>query len=144
MEDSKLFLYDLSCRVAFGVKCQLVNNNYSVVTLSSVSESECQCIAFDMAAVSVKTSDVKPYLRSMSKMTSAEKQELAGLMNKYDVGVLKTNNNYVVFPFRLLKPITSIVRWFYEHHLDVHYLIEQGLALEAPEEMYGYIEEPSE
>ena len=56
---------------------------------------------------------VKPYLRLMSSMTDEERNELS----RYDNSVQRTD-------------------FFYSHHIDCRFMIEKGLALEAPENMY--------
>lgn len=60
--------------------------------------------------------DCKPYLRPLSSMTEDEKNEL----------------------FQLMGNGTDIQRvdFYNAHHFDYRGLIEKGLALEAPEEMY--------
>ena len=61
--------------------------------------------------------EIKPYLRPMSSMTEAEKQELLQLMgNGTDV---------------------QRVDFYLSHHFDYRGLIPMGLALEAKEGMYG-------
>ena len=65
---------------------------------------------------------VRPYLRSLSKMTATEEEE-------YDR----------LFPYgAVLSPVQigKVVEWFYKHHFDFTGLIDMGLAIEAPEEMY--------
>ena len=57
---------------------------------------------------------VKPYLRPMTSMTEEESEEFS---NMEIVGY----SNY---------------DWLNAHHFDYRGLIEKGLALEAPEEMY--------
>ena len=61
----------------------------------------------------VPIEDIKPYLRPMSSMTEEEKNELS----HYDNSVQRTD-------------------FFYSHHIDCRFMIENGLALEAPEDMY--------
>lgn len=61
---------------------------------------------------------VKPYLRSMSSMTEEEKCEFNSYYNMF-------NNNPV-----------GLIDWLNAHHFDYHRLIEKGLALEAPNDMY--------
>ena len=56
---------------------------------------------------------IKPYLRPMSSMTEEERNELS----HYDNSVQRTD-------------------FFYSHHIDCRFMIEKGLALEAPENMY--------
>ena len=65
---------------------------------------------------------VRPYLRSLSKMTATEEEE-------YDR----------LFPYgAVLSPVQigKVVEWFYKHHFDFTGLIDMGLAIEAPEGMY--------
>ena len=59
----------------------------------------------------------KPYLRPMSSMTDEEKNDLLQLMGRG----------------------TDIERidFYISHHFDYRGLIEKGLALEAPKEIYG-------
>lgn len=59
---------------------------------------------------------VRPYLRSLSKMTAAEEEEYEILLHSLNV--------------------FKIVEWFYEHHIDFTGLIDLGLAIEAPDGMY--------
>ena len=60
--------------------------------------------------------EAKPYLRSFSKMTKAEKEELFQLMGN------GTDAERIDF--------------YNEHHLDYHGLIGKGIALEAPKDLY--------
>ena len=61
----------------------------------------------------------KPYLRSMSSMTEKEKIDYRAFFN-YDG---------VEYP-------EEYIDWLNAHHFDYRNLIEKGLALEAPEDMY--------
>lgn len=69
--------------------------------------------------------EVKPYLRSMSSMTEEEDKEFAMLQTDFYVD-------------GWLYPIAAVnmVNWLNAHHFDYRGLIEKGLALEAPEDMY--------
>jgi hypothetical protein len=62
--------------------------------------------------------EIKPYLRPMSSMTEEERNELS----HYDNSVQRTD-------------------FFYSHHIDCRFMIEKGLALEAPEGMYNIKEQ---
>ena len=63
---------------------------------------------------------IKPYLRPMSSMTEDEKEEYNSHITGIQSGIDAAN----------------LMIWIYQHHLDVFHLIEKGLALEAPENMY--------
>ena len=63
-----------------------------------------------------KIKDIKPYLRSMSSMSEKERQEY-GLVLCNELSINQFD-------------------WLNAHHFDYRDLIEKGLALEAPKEMY--------
>ena len=54
-----------------------------------------------------------PYLRPMSTMTEEERKELSYYENS-----------------------VQITDFYYSHHIDCRFIIEKGLAIEAPENMY--------
>ena len=59
---------------------------------------------------------IKPYLRPMSSMTEEESEEFFGITITHNRG--------------------EDVDWLNAHHFDYRGLIEKGLALEAPEDLY--------
>ena len=75
----------------------------------------------------VYLSEVKPYLRSMSSMTEEESEkfeEFLQLQAEYTTGA-DIRFKYDMFD------------WLNSRHFDYRHLIEKGLAIEAPEEMYN-------
>ena len=54
-----------------------------------------------------------PYLRPLSSMTEEERKELSYYENS-----------------------VQITDFYYSHHIDCRFIIEKGLAIEAPENMY--------
>ena len=66
--------------------------------------------------------DIKPYLRPLSSMTAEEKD---------DFGVPFTSEGLVT-----LADTVECMDWLNAHQFDYRGLIEKGLALEAPEDMY--------
>ena len=62
----------------------------------------------------------KPYLRPMSSMTE---EEIDRMWEIYDSGPAAESS-------------VAVAGYLYERCLDCHHLIEKGLALEAPEDMY--------
>lgn len=66
--------------------------------------------------------DIKPYLRPLSSMTAEEKE---------DFGVPFTSEGLVT-----LADTVECMDWLNSHQFDYRGLIEKGLALEAPENMY--------
>ena len=63
----------------------------------------------------------KPYLRPMSSMTGEEEKEYKKLQHYLNDTMLT---------------ISLLNNWLNEHHFDYNGLIERGLALEAPKNMY--------
>lgn len=74
--------------------------------------------------------DTKPYLRSMSNMTDNERKEYSSIVKNiidfYDC----PKHEDVCFSIMLID-------WLNAHHFDYRGLIEKGLALEAPKDMYN-------
>lgn len=60
---------------------------------------------------------IKPYLRSLSSMTNAERDRMRKDINKTH---------------------EDITDWLDKYHFDYRGLIKKGLALEAPENMYKH------
>ena len=111
-EEKQLLLRDLCGRLPYGVKFQVEDSN--VYTLD----------AANYFALQVEDMVFKPYLRPMSSMTEAEKEEYRNECNKV-----------LSMPFKINGPY-PIVDWLNAHHFDHRGLIPMGLALEAPEDMY--------
>lgn len=86
----------------------------------------------------------KPYLRPMSSMTDEEKEDLKknyrfyfddcddGITN----GIYSSQFNRTIYEMIDECDISDIIDWLNSHQFDYHWLIEKGLALEAPEGMY--------
>ena len=105
-EDKELLLKDLCARLPYRVKVKS-SRRRSLVTLS-----------LDVMTDFHLGCSVKPYLRPLSSMTDEEKYEFDSYHNMF-------NNNPV-----------GLIDWLNSRHFDYRGLIENGLALEAPEGMY--------
>jgi len=68
--------------------------------------------------------DVKPYLRPMSSMTEEEDARRCAFLDDIEGGIEDAIFNYI--------------DWLNAHHFDYRGLIEKGLALEAPKDMYKF------
>jgi hypothetical protein len=66
---------------------------------------------------------IKPYLRPMSSMTEEEKKEYAMFFRAFSCSMYERES-------------VERIDWLQAHHFDYRGLIEEGLALEAPEDMY--------
>ena len=119
-EDKQLLLKDLSARLPYGV----------IVSIKEVDSDkkpwfgELSCKDLDCFIHDVAYESIKPYLRPMSSMTEEE------FFNYKHLDLLDYSNDGFEMPnFRSID-------WLLSHHFDFRGLIEKGLALEAPEDMY--------
>lgn len=122
-EDKQLLIKDLCARLPYGVKLDNGLELRSIDVLTKVVS----CSGSDR-----KIDFVKPYLRPMSTMTKKEKIEVTKL-GVCDDGAF--HNDIYDIGIGMDEAFTAI-SWFLERHFDINYLIEKGLALEAPENMY--------
>jgi len=118
VKDKELLLKDLCARLPYHVRCKIWLKDGTTEEGLLDLEHNYGNVLQD-AFYYNKIKDIKPYLRPMSSMTDAEKKELWELLKKLGI-------------------ISDVKRldWFVAHHFDIRNLIENGLALEAPEEMY--------
>ena len=122
-EDRELLLKDLCARLPYKVKVKVTathsnGNEYDeyghITDIDNISNSISYCNDSNGMLYEAHPGKYKPYLRPMSSMTEEERNELS----HYDNSVQRTD-------------------FFYSHHIDCRYMIEKGLALEAPEGMYN-------
>lgn len=127
-EDKELLLKDICTRLPYGVKCVIFDKKiefggfdgkYPFILDGITVESDGVDVWLEKANFSLET--IKPYLRSMSSMTPDERFEYDELNHFYTKGL--TFN-------------VDEIDWLIVHHFDFRGLIEKGLALEAPEDMY--------
>ena len=74
--------------------------------------------------------DAKPYLRPMSSMTGKEWMEYCDACVEDEKSWVWAGKEYK------FTPVTHREEFLNSHHFDYRGLIEKGLALEAPEDMY--------
>ena len=119
-KDSQLLFKDLCTRLSYGVKIS-IRNDYT----NTMETMTLNCFHLD-TKYSIEHRCLRPFLRSMLNMEDEERKEydyLYDLQDEYD------SNIDIQFKIDLFD-------WLNEHHFDYRGLIEKGLALEAPEEMY--------
>ena len=124
-EYKELLLRDLCARSPYGVKVSLETGKRKLIgVLDAVYPTDDRVIVDNLsqaiAPIDVRTGgflierdNVKPFLRSIHKLTKEELEELEFL----------TDSDYVDYCNK--------------HHIDYRNLIPKGLALEAPEGMYN-------
>lgn len=86
---------------------------------------------------------VRPFLRPLSSMTEEEKRDLELLGFRYESGYIINENvneydDYNNHPYTLVDETkcSEVIKFLNSHHLDYNGLIEKGLAIVAPLDMY--------
>ena len=123
-EDKELLLKDLSARLFYGVK---VNVIYSNENASSFRQRVCvkgdNELNTDIIGLYQRNEiDIKPYLFPLSSMTGEQKKEMRSF-DPFKTDEVKTFGDWAV----------RLVEFYNKHHLDYHGLVEKGLAIDATE-----------
>ena len=127
-EEKELLLKDLSARLPYGVKIEL--------TWWVMGEGTCINTTLEPDHIEQLLNDeygdteIKPYLRPMSSMTEEEKLQLS----QYAYIGEDLNGEFIDEVQR--KDCAAYIDWLNKNHFDYRGLIENCLALEAPEGMY--------
>ena len=136
-EDKELLLKDLSARLSYGVLLNVpidgdghfadrqlvkvtIEDEYPIVYVLVKKSEDPDCASLLDGYFIL---DTKPYLRPLSSMTREESRH-------YDIHLEELSLRPSV------ENADELMSWLYENHFDCHNLIEKGLALEAPDEMY--------
>lgn len=111
-EELELLITDLCGRLPYYLKVwsPVANGNWAVLTPVVIS---------NLMNADITMPQIKPYLRPASSMTPDEVAQYTEMWACRDA--------YNVYP---------ACDWLNKHHIDFRGLIEMGLALEAPEDMY--------
>ena len=109
--DKELLLKDLCSRLPYGIFVYDEIDNKSIYTISYHPHID----------------NCKPYLRTMSSMTDEERTKIASMAGHFNSLTKSIEVCFACLP---------VVDYCYSRHLDIHGLIEKGLALEAKEGMY--------
>lgn len=150
-EEKQLLIKDLCTRLPYGVlvKCSdtegtLIYDGYrlheisedgSYLALSAVD------IPHGVSNLDLEFCDIKPYLRPMSCMTEEEFKGLRSIcphsvfnntIPGWIVGIYGSDYGRISH----IDEISKLIDWLNAHHFDYRGLIEEGLALEAPDGMY--------
>jgi len=145
-EDKELLLTDICARLPYGVKVENTSFSESQIhtlfgrvsddeflmleTYKSVGGEDYRRVTDDIHYTGY-LENIKPYLRPMSSMTEKECYELHFIRSNFT-----DNWKYIKTPIPLSIANYNQVDWLNSHHFDYRGLIEKGLALEAPADMY--------
>ena len=142
MPQKELLLIDLSARLFYGVKvCIKIPNHQEKIFEEQIGDLK-ELTRYGGYLVNSKgidyrsfNLDIKPYLRPMSSMTEEENKK------RIQLGILRAinSNHEMIFDGFGNESVDTQLRaldWLNAHHFDYRGLIEKGLALEAPKDMY--------
>lgn len=111
-KDKELLLKDLCARLPYGVIVEDRNGTHTL----------------NYGNTELYTEHIKPYLRPLSSMTKEEYEELKEISPYYGFAPFKYIYDWA--------PNYEMIDWLNAHHFDYRGLIEKGLAIEAPSDMY--------
>lgn len=130
-EDKELLLKDLCARLPYMPKIKII---YQQQGIEGTDEGNMSCDFIEKIVNDLRNgiiTDMQIYLRPMSSMTEEELKEFTSFasqsMHRFICDTTNTDhwyNNY------------EEEDWLNAHHFDYRGLIEKGLALEAPSDMY--------
>ena len=121
-ENKDLLLKDLCARLPYGVKIMFSHNGFRW-DYEQILDNITKCDDGEYAINDWGIHGIKPYLRPMSSMTEEEEEDYQYITERwmYDASY----------------SIGDSLDWLNEHHFDYRGLIDKGLALEAPKNMYS-------
>ena len=119
-EEKQLLLIDLCARLPYGVKIN-IKSDYT----REMEDTELTPYHLDGLGYNAEYRNLHPYLRPMSSMTEKEKIEYCDLQDRFLCSAqYPVTDAYEIFD------------WLNSHYFDYRRLIDKGLALEAPKDMY--------
>lgn len=154
VKDRKLLFIDIMGRIPYGTKFRFELGKNDFKTISFNEDPELPHLD-EIYSYWVRKGFILPYLRPLSSMTEEEIEELDEMSFQTKTGSFKNyihlTPNFtgflgkVKFDPKTASPeisgicIADVIRyinWLNEHHFDYRGLIEKGLAIEAPKDMY--------
>lgn len=129
-EEEELLIKDLGGRLSCGVIIQVY---FEDISADGYFDEELWSLELDGESARVNDrwiENIKPYLRPMSSMTQEEKYTYRHMLG----ATLNSEGESIMFVY--VEDFPMVIDWLNAHHFDYRGLIEKGLALEAPENMY--------
>ena len=129
-ENKDLLLKDLCARLPYYVKVLYDNKVYNIDYVSGTYE---EIKLNDIFNYTLNISVVKPYLFSLSSMTSEQLFEVQEILGKNEIKIedgflriVDSDRNTISY-----LEILALLEWFYKNHFDINGLIPMGLAIDA-------------
>ncbi len=135
-EDKELLLIDLLARLPYGVK---VRDELGRINRLVIGNADLIRLYYDDFTIYNENWLSLPYLRPMSSMTDAEKRDFPFpyYFEWIDSNFSLLCSNDEVCASIGFDEMYEIMDWLNAHHFDYRNLIEKGLAIEAPKDMYN-------
>jgi len=130
--DKELLIKDLCARLPYGVRGLHRGQVHELFTIDS-REVNNACVQVDGYDAWFSVDIFKPYLRPMSSMTEKENEELKYVI-ELGLQALEGEEGHNTVS---AAPAAFEIDFYNKHHFDYRGLIEKGLALEAPKDMYN-------
>ena len=135
-EDKDLLFKDLCARLPYKVKCYCEWKEPAPNGMSGMIDGLSTFLLEEFESMDeyedVPIKSVQPYLRPMSSMTTEENGELKYVI-ELGLQALEGEEGHNTVS---AAPAAFEVDFYNKHHFDYRGLIEKGLAIEAPENMY--------
>lgn len=134
-EDKELLLRDLCARLPYKVIVEFISYEGDTSPwFGKLSCKDLDCFIHDVEYI-----EIKPYLRPLSSMSVEHRCKVQNLLP--DNCEISFKNQKITFYGECnniqLEQLEKVFNFFNLFHFDYRGLIEKGLALEAPKEMYN-------
>ena len=131
-EEKDLLVKDLCARLPYHPKINIYNDSWEGCQIGEF-DNELWC--HHIEAFKCDRIEIKPYLRPLSSMTEVEKGEIQLISDNY-LDAWESAKKPIERWKADAKVSSRRAEFYNSHHFDWNGLIEKGLALEAPKDMY--------
>ena len=130
-EEKQLVLQDICARLLYGLRIRIYNHwtdsfEDEILSIDNISE----------ILHNFPIEDIKPYLRPMSSMTAEEEYEYHQCKNIDYIEIREMEHTEMLETTALC--FSHAIDWLNKKGFDFRGLIQMGLALEAPKDMYEF------
>jgi hypothetical protein len=147
-EEKELLVKDLCARQLYGVKLYVDGNVKTLLNIEQdVDRFNQHKIYYTVDFIDdygnfnfCSINEIKPYLRQLSSMTEEERKDFEKAARKdIDIALNEVNRQHKskLDQYAPLLLAYNKFDWLNAHHFDYRGLIQIGLALEAPKDMYN-------
>lgn len=132
-ENKKLLLKDLCARLPYHPQIKIYNDSWEGC---QIGEFDNNLYWHHVEAFVYDRIEIEPYLRPMLSMTGDEMREIEQMNNNSIQHIDTIGVRFHAFYDTCYNEMYDLFDYLNAHHFDYRGLIEKGLALEAPSNMY--------